>query len=233
MRIILLGAPGAGKGTQADKLCQVLKIPKISTGDMLRAAVAQNSSLGLKIKQTLGSGQLVKDEWVIELIQERMAHPDCADGFLLDGFPRNVPQANMLHKTGIKIDWVIEIKVPDAEIIKRLSGRRIHPGSGRVYHLTFHLPNESDKDDLTGEPLIQREDDKPETIVKRLQIYHQETEPLVNWYRNQEIHNIPPLASFAPEVRLVHIEGMGSVEGVFQQIIQKLSLDDGIESGSD
>src|SRR4051812_18942451 len=178
MRLILLGGPGAGKGTQAIKLIKHFQIPQISTGDMLRAAVASGSELGKHAKAIMESGKLVSDEIIINLVRERIKNTDCDNGFLFDGFPRTINQADALKKAGIKLDYVVEIAVPDSEIIKRLAGRRVHLPSGRVYHTLYNSPLVDNKDDLTGEDLIQREDDKEETIAKRLKVYHDETEPL-------------------------------------------------------
>lgn len=183
MRVILLGAPGAGKGTQAQFIMSKFGIPQISTGDMLRAAVKAGSPLGLQVKGVMAAGGLVTDEIIIALVKERITQPDCANGFLLDGFPRTIPQAQAMVDVGISIDVVIEIAVEDEEIVTRLSGRRVHPDSGRIYHTIFNPPKRENLDDLTGEPLIQRDDDKEETIRKRLQVYHQQTKPLVDFYK--------------------------------------------------
>lgn len=183
MRIILLGAPGAGKGTQAKLLSESLGIPQISTGDMLRNEIAQHTSVGQKVKEMMARGEFVPNEVVIDLLINRIKEKDCQHGYLLDGFPRNVHQAEILEKAGIPIEAVIEIAVPDEEIITRLSGRRLHLNSGRIYHVINHPPKIADKDDVTGEPLIQREDDKLEAVRKRLQVYHQQTEPLIEWYK--------------------------------------------------
>jgi len=183
MRVILLGAPGAGKGTQAKLITEKLGIPQISTGDMLRAAVAAGSELGLKVKDIMASGGLVSDEIIIALVKERIAQPDCAKGFLFDGFPRTIPQAEAMMQAGVPIDRVIEIDVPDEDIVARLSGRRVHPGSGRVYHVEHNPPKVPGADDVTGEPLIQRPDDTEETVRKRLAVYHEQTRPLVGFYQ--------------------------------------------------
>lgn len=185
MRIILLGPPGAGKGTQAQFICEHFGIPRISTGDMLRAEVAARTPIGQTLKAIMDAGGLGPDAMIIELITNRLKEADCERGFLFDGFPRTVPQAEALKQSGISIDYVIELKVPDEDIINRLSGRRIHLQSGRVYHTQFNPPTVPNKDDLTGESLVQREDDKEETIRKRLQVYHQQTEPLVNWFKDR------------------------------------------------
>ncbi|MBV7315141.1 adenylate kinase [Shewanella sp. NIFS-20-20] len=182
MRIILLGAPGAGKGTQAQFIMEHFGIPQISTGDMLRAAVKAGTPLGLEAKKVMDAGQLVSDDLIIGLVKERIAADDCTNGFLLDGFPRTIPQANAMVENGIAVDHVIEIDVPDEEIVKRMSGRRVHPGSGRTYHVVFNPPKVADKDDVTGEDLVIRPDDEETTVRKRLDIYHEQTKPLVDFY---------------------------------------------------
>jgi adenylate kinase len=209
MRIILLGAPGAGKGTQAELICNHYKIPRISTGDMLRAEIQAGSKIGQQVKEMISSGVLVPEQVVIDLILERILAPDCKRGFLLDGFPRTVFQAEVLQAEQISIDAVIEIDVPDIEIINRLSGRRMHLNSGRTYHKVFNPPKVEDKDDLTGESLIQRDDDKEEVIAKRLEIYHQHTEPLVEWFKNQHYSYI-------------YVPGEGSVKEVHNRIMEGL-----------
>lgn len=183
MRIILLGPPGAGKGTQAQLICQRYQIPQISTGDMLRAAIREGSALGQQAKSVMDAGGLVSDELIIGLVKDRLTQPDCVNGCIFDGFPRTIPQAEALEKAGVAIDHVIEIDVPDEEIVKRLSGRRQHANSGRVYHLVYNPPKQEGLDDLTGEPLVQRPDDQEETIRRRLVSYHQETEQLVGFYQ--------------------------------------------------
>jgi adenylate kinase len=183
MRIILLGAPGAGKGTQAQLIMQKFGIPQISTGDMLRAAVKAGTELGVAAKKIMDAGGLVSDDIIIGLVKDRIAQPDCAKGFLFDGFPRTIPQAEAMIEAGVDIDHVIEIDVPDAEIIERLSGRRVHPASGRVYHVKYNPPKVAGKDDATGEDLVQRDDDKEDTIKKRLDIYHTQTKQLVDFYQ--------------------------------------------------
>lgn len=182
MRIILLGAPGAGKGTQAQFIMQKYGIPQISTGDMLRAAIKAGTPLGLAAKEVMDAGKLVSDDIIIGLVKERIAQDDCAKGFLLDGFPRTIPQADAMKDAGIDIDMVIEVNVPDEEIITRLSGRRVHPGSGRVYHVKYNPPKQEGVDDETGEPLVLRDDDKEETIRHRLAVYHEQTAPLISYY---------------------------------------------------
>src|SRR5574344_2768047 len=184
MRIILLGAPGAGKGTQAQFLMDKYGIPQISTGDMLRAAIKAGTPLGLKAKEVMDKGQLVSDEIIIGLVKDRVAQADCANGFLFDGFPRTIPQAEAIDSNGIGIDAVVEIVVPDEEIVKRMSGRRVHLASGRTYHVKFNPPKVEGKDDVTGEELVQRDDDKEETVKKRLDVYSSQTRPLVDYYQN-------------------------------------------------
>ncbi|WP_233080100.1 adenylate kinase [Rheinheimera soli] len=185
MRIILLGAPGAGKGTQAQFLMNKYGIPQISTGDMLRAAIKEGSALGMAAKQVMDAGQLVSDDLIIGLVKERISKEDCAKGFLLDGFPRTIPQADAMKANGVVVDHVIEFDVPDDVIVERMSGRRVHPASGRVYHVSYNPPKVEGKDDLTGEDLVIREDDKEETVRKRLGIYHEQTELLVGYYRKE------------------------------------------------
>ncbi len=185
MRIILLGAPGAGKGTQAQFLMNKYGIPQISTGDMLRAAIKEGSALGLAAKQVMDAGQLVSDDLIIGLVKERISKEDCAKGFLLDGFPRTIPQADAMKANGVVVDHVIEFDVPDDVFVERMSGRRVHPASGRVYHVSYNPPKVDGKDDLTGEDLVIREDDKEATVRKRLGIYHEQTELLVGYYRKE------------------------------------------------
>lgn len=202
MRIILLGAPGAGKGTQAQFLCEQFGIPQISTGDMLRAAVAEGSELGLQAKSIMDSGGLVSDELIINLVKARLQQPDCEAGCLFDGFPRTIPQAQAMVDANIAVDHVIEIAVDDEEIVGRLSGRRVHPASGRIYHVVHNPPVEDGKDDVTGEPLIQRDDDQEETVRKRLSVYQEQTRPLVDFYRELD----------GP--RYHRIDGVGSVDDI-------------------
>lgn len=182
MQVILLGPPGAGKGTQAEFIMEQFGIPKIATGDMLRAAVKAHTPLGIEAKKVMESGQLVSDEIIIKVVKERLAQPDCANGFLFDGFPRTIAQAQALKDHGIRIDRVAHIDVPDEEIIRRMSGRRVHPASGRTYHILFNPPKEEGKDDVTGDTLVQRDDDKEDTVRKRLHVYHEQTQPLVDFY---------------------------------------------------
>lgn len=217
MRLILLGAPGAGKGTQATFLCQKYGIPQISTGDMLRAAVKAGTPLGLAAKKVMDSGALVSDDIIIGLVKERIAQPDCARGFLFDGFPRTIPQADAMKNAGVKIDCVLEIDVPFAAIVERMSGRRSHPASGRTYHVKFNPPKVEGKDDLTGEPLIQRDDDREETVQKRLEVYAAQTRPLVDYYSNWAKAD----PQNAPKVR--RIDGLGSVDEITARALGALA----------
>jgi adenylate kinase len=217
MRLILLGAPGAGKGTQATFICQKYGIPQISTGDMLRAAVKAGTPLGLEAKKVMDSGALVGDDIIIGLVKERLAQPDCAKGFLFDGFPRTIPQADALKAAGVKLDHVLEIDVPFEAIIERMSGRRSHTASGRTYHLKFNPPKVAGIDDVTGEPLIQREDDKEETVKKRLEVYAAQTRPLVEYYSNWAKAD----PANAPKYRA--ISGTGTVEEITARAFDALS----------
>ena len=217
MRLILLGAPGAGKGTQAAFICQKYGIPQISTGDMLRAAVKAGTPLGLQAKSVMESGGLVSDDLIINLVKERIAQPDCANGFLFDGFPRTIPQAEAMKDAGVKLDYVLEIDVPFDAIIERMSGRRSHPASGRTYHVTFNPPKVEGKDDVTGEPLVQRADDQEDTVRKRLDIYSQQTRPLVEYYSAWA--KAEPAA--APKYRA--ISGTGSVEEIKDRALAALA----------
>jgi adenylate kinase len=216
MRLILLGAPGAGKGTQAAFLCRKYGIPQISTGDMLRAAVKAGTPLGLQAKAVMESGGLVSDDLIINLVKERIAQPDCAPGFLFDGFPRTIPQAEAMKAAGVKLDYVLEIDVPFDAIIERMSGRRSHPASGRTYHIKFNPPIAAGKDDITGEPLVQRDDDKEETVKKRLDVYSAQTRPLVDYYSQWATKD--PAA--APKYR--KISGLGGVDEITQRALQAL-----------
>ena len=214
MRIILLGGPGAGKGTQADFICARRKIPKISTGDMLRAAVQAGTPLGRQAQKIIDAGELVSDEIILDLVTERIAKPDCANGFLLDGFPRTIAQAHGLDAARIVIDFVIEIAVNDEEIVRRMSGRRVHPASGRTYHIDFNPPRIAGRDDVTEEALVQRDDDKEETVRHRLAVYHEQTQPLVAFYSNKAGSNGV----------LTHkrVDGIGDVETVRARIVAAL-----------
>jgi adenylate kinase len=217
MRLILLGAPGAGKGTQATFICQKYGIPQISTGDMLRAAVKAGTPLGVAAKKVMDSGALVGDDIIIGLVQERLAQPDCARGFLFDGFPRTIPQADAMKAAGVRLDYVLEIDVPFEAIVERMSGRRSHAASGRTYHVKFNPPKVAGVDDVTGEPLVQRDDDKEETVMKRLQVYASQTRPLVDYYAKWSAAD--PLN--APKYRA--ISGVGSVEDITARALQALS----------
>ncbi|WP_421862035.1 adenylate kinase [Motiliproteus sp.] len=208
MRIILLGAPGAGKGTQAQYITEKYSIPQISTGDMLRAAVKAGTPLGKQAKEVMDAGQLVSDEIIIGLVKERIAESDCANGFLFDGFPRTIPQADALKEAGVKIDAVVEIDVADEEIVKRMSGRRVHPGSGRTYHVTFNPPKVEGKDDVTGEDLVQRADDNEATVRDRLGVYHEQTAPLITYYKGWAEEDAEAAPSY------VYVAGVGSVQDI-------------------
>ena len=214
MRIILLGAPGAGKGTQAQYICEQYGIPQISTGDMLRAAVKAQSELGKKVEKVMASGGLVTDEIIIALVKARIEEEDCKDGFLFDGFPRTIPQASALLESNILIDVVLEIDVQDDEIVKRLSGRRVHLDSGRVYHIIYNPPKNDGFDDVRGEELIQREDDQEETVRNRLKVYHQQTKPLVEYYTQ--------LASLDSNIRVIKINGLAKVDSIKEEIFNML-----------
>ncbi len=216
MRLILLGAPGAGKGTQAAYICQKFGIPQISTGDMLRAAVKAGTAMGLAAKQVMDTGGLVSDEIIIGLVKERIAQPDCANGFLFDGFPRTIPQADAMKAAGVKLDLVLEIDVPDAAIIERMSGRRVHQPSGRTYHLKFNPPQVAGKDDLTGEDLIQRDDDSEATVRHRLTVYQSQTRPLVEYYATWAA------SGDAQAPRYARIAGLGTVDEITARAMQAL-----------
>ena len=217
MRLILLGAPGAGKGTQANLIKEKFNIPQISTGDMLRAAVQAGTPLGKAAKKIMDAGKLVSDDIIINLVKERIRQPDCINGFLFDGFPRTIPQAQALKDAGINIDFVVEIEVPDSDIIQRMSGRRVHPSSGRTYHISFNPPKVANKDDITGEELVQRPDDEAATVTTRLAVYHEQTKPLVEYYqawaKSGDIH--------APHC--INIPGIGSVNTIRERIFSALA----------
>lgn len=218
MRLMLLGGPGAGKGTQALKLMSYFNIPQISTGDMLRAAITAGTELGRNAKAVMDSGKLVSDDIIIDLVKERLTQSDCNNGFLFDGFPRTIPQADALKIANVRLDHVVEIAVPDEEIINRISGRRVHLSSGRIYHVKFNPPAVDNIDDQTGEPLVQRADDSEDTIKKRLEVYHQQTEPLVNYYQSwskQDRLNAPVFH---------RVSGVGSVDSIFSNILSALAI---------
>lgn len=217
MRLILLGPPGAGKGTQAAFIAQRFAIPQISTGDMLRAAVKAGTPLGMAAKKVMDAGQLVSDDIIIGLVKERLKEPDCARGYLFDGFPRTIPQAEAMKAARVVLDFVLEIDVPDGEIITRMSGRRVHPASGRSYHVKFNPPTKSDRDDLTGEPLVQRDDDREETVRKRLDVYRAQTRPLVEYYGRWAASG----GKGAPQYR--RISGVGSVEEIRARALAALN----------
>jgi adenylate kinase len=211
MRLILLGPPGAGKGTQAQFICEHFGIPQISTGDMLRAAIKAGTPLGQQAKKVMDAGQLVSDDVIMRLVRERLRQPDCERGYLFDGFPRTIPQAEAITREGLQIDHVLEIDVPDEEIIMRMSGRRVHPGSGRVYHVKFNPPKAQGRDDVTGEPLVQREDDREDTVRKRLAVYRAQTRPLIDYYHRNAAG------------RYRRISGRGSVEDVRSRSLAALT----------
>lgn len=217
MRLILLGGPGAGKGTQANFIKEKFGIPQISTGDMLRAAVKAGTPLGMEAKKIMDAGGLVSDDLIIGLVQARVAQADCARGFLLDGFPRTIPQAEAMKKAGIFVDYVVEIDVPDEEIIKRMCGRLVHESSGRSYHVSFNPPKQAGKDDITGEDLVQREDDREDTVRKRLSVYHQQTEPLVEYFSKWAKSAEPGAPKY------VKIAGTGGVEEIRNRIFSAIS----------
>lgn len=217
MRLILLGPPGAGKGTQAARICEKYGIPQISTGDMLRAAVKAGTPLGLAVKKVIDAGRLVSDDIIVGLVKERLKQPDCANGYLFDGFPRTIPQAEAMKSAQVGIDYVLEIDVPDEEIIARMSGRRVHPASGRTYHVRYNPPKRDGRDDQTGEPLVQRDDDREHTVRERLEVYRAQTRPLIDYYgtcaASGDLH--------APKYR--RISGSGSVEDVAARALAALT----------
>ncbi len=217
MRLILLGGPGAGKGTQANYLTEHFEIPQISTGDMLRAAVKADTSLGREAKKVMDAGGLVSDDIIMGLIKERLRQPDCENGYLFDGFPRTIAQAEAMRTEGIGVDYVVEIAVPDEEIIRRMSGRQVHPASGRTYHVEFNPPREQGKDDVTGEALIQRDDDKEETVRKRLEVYHEQTAPLIDYYTRWGQTDDADAPAY------VRVDGIGDVEEVKQRILAAMT----------
>lgn len=213
MRVILLGPPGAGKGTQAQFITEQFAIPQISTGDMLRAAVKAGSELGQQVKTVMETGGLVSDDLIIALVKDRIQKPDCANGFLFDGFPRTIPQAEALQAAGVAIDHVLEIAVDDEEIVTRMSGRRVHESSGRVYHVVYNPPKVEGKDDVTGDDLVQRDDDQEATVRKRLEIYHQQTKPLVKFYGDLSGDDAPNYS---------RIDGIGSVDSIRERVLKAL-----------
>jgi adenylate kinase len=217
MRLILLGPPGAGKGTQAAFICEKFSIPQVSTGDMLRTAVKAGTPLGLAAKKVIDAGQLVSDDIIVALVTERLRQPDCARGYLFDGFPRTIPQAEAMKAAQVPIDAVLEIDVPDEEIVARMSGRRVHPPSGRTYHVRFNPPRREGLDDVTGEPLVQREDDREETVKKRLEVYRNQTRPLIDYYRGWATEG----GARAP--RYHRISGLGSVEAIRARALAALT----------
>ncbi|MBU3544000.1 adenylate kinase [Polynucleobacter sp. MWH-Mekk-B1] len=221
MRLILLGAPGAGKGTQAQFICEKFSIPQISTGDMLRAAVKAGTDLGIAAKKIMDAGGLVSDDIIIGLVKDRLTQPDCSKGYLFDGFPRTIPQAQAMKDAGVPIDYVLEIDVPFDAIIDRMSGRRVHPASGRTYHVKFNPPKVEGKDDVTGEALIQRDDDKEETVRKRLQVYNDQTRPLVEYYSSWATQSSLSDKVKAPAYRKVN--GTGSVDNITASIFAVLT----------
>ena len=219
MRLILLGPPGAGKGTQANYITQEFNIPQISTGDMLRAAIKEQTPLGLAAKEVIDRGDLVSDDIIIGLVQERLKDDDCKNGYLFDGFPRTIPQADALKESGVALDYVIAIDVPAEDVIERMSGRRVHPESGRTYHTKFNPPKTEGVDDVTGEPLVQRDDDKEETVRNRLEVYQNQTRPLVDYYSKWAAE------ADANAPKYVRIEGVGKVEDITKQIMDALKSD--------
>ena len=216
MRVVLLGGPGAGKGTQAAFITERYGVPQISTGDMLRAAIRSGGGLGAGAKALMDAGRLVPDETIVSLVEERIAAGDCANGFLFDGFPRTIPQAEVMRDRGVRIDAVVEITVPDENIIERMSGRRVHPGSGRTYHVRFNPPATAGIDDVTGEPLVQRDDDRESTVRHRLEVYHEQTAPIIEYYRRWETDD----PASAP--RVSRIDGLGALDEVRERVFAAL-----------
>jgi adenylate kinase len=217
MRLVLIGPPGAGKGTQANFICEKFGIPKISTGDMLRAAIKAGTPLGLEVRKVLDAGRLVSDDTIVDLVQERLCWDDCRDGYLFDGFPRTIPQAEAIKSHRMALDVVLQIDVDDAEIVERMSGRRVHPPSGRTYHISFHPPKVEGRDDVTGEPLVQRDDDKHETVARRLEIYRAQTQPLIDYYACWGASGDPA----APQLH--KISGIGSVAAITRAVLAALN----------
>ena len=217
MKLVLLGPPGAGKGTQAKAICSAFGIPQISTGDMLRAAISGGTELGIRVQAVMDRGDLVSDDIIIRLVEERIAAADCENGFLFDGFPRTIAQAEALEAARVAIDAVIEITIPDAEVVKRMSGRRVHPGSGRVYHVVFNPPREPDRDDETGEPLLQRDDDREETVRDRLAVYRDQTHPLVEFYKARSGRG-----GGNGGLSYIEVDGLGAVADVKKKVFEAL-----------
>lgn len=220
MRLILLGPPGAGKGTQAQYICKHFNIPQISTGDMLRQAISKQTELGIQAKKYMDEGQLVPDQLIINMVKERISQADCQGGYLFDGFPRTIPQAEALTDANVPLEHVLEIQVPDEFLVERITMRRVHPASGRTYHLKFNPPQVADTDDETGEPLIQREDDKAETVLRRLEVYHQQTEPLVNYYQTLQAQSNDK-HQYLPQYHVV--KGVGEIDEIFESIKKELT----------
>ena len=217
MKLVLLGPPGAGKGTQAKAICSTFGIPQISTGDMLRAAISGGTELGRRVQAVMDRGDLVSDDIIIRLVEERIAEADCANGFLFDGFPRTIAQAEALEAARVAIDAVVEITIPDEEVVRRMSGRRVHPGSGRVYHVVFNPPREPGRDDETGEPLLQRDDDREETVRDRLEVYREQTHPLVEYYRARSGES-----GGNGSLRYIAVDGLGAVADVGKMVLESL-----------
>ena len=217
MKLVLLGPPGAGKGTQAKAICSTFGIPQISTGDMLRAAISGGTQLGKRVQAVMDRGDLVSDDIIIRLVEERISAADCANGFLFDGFPRTIAQAEALEAARVAIDAVVEITIPDEEVVRRMSGRRVHPGSGRVYHVLFNPPREPDRDDETGEPLLQRDDDREETVRDRLEVYREQTHPLVAFYKARSGGG-----GVNGAMRYIEVDGLGTVADVSSKLLELL-----------